>query len=475
MESSSQKTAVKWKYLLYNVEKSLVVNSTKKEVFPMSILQQVPAKMQTFLETVADEAAMNTGFMRRKRKLTGSALTQILVFGWLENPEASYQQLAETATLLGMNVSRQALEQRLTAETAEMLKVTLDAAITEMLEVASDRQAVPLLQQFKGVFVEDSTWISLPDELYETWKGHPKKNHPHKAALKLHLRFDVLTGGFRHFQLTDGMTADSTAAKTSDPLPQGSLRLADLAYFSLDEFEKLTENGVYWISRLKTNTYLSEETGERLSLEKMLKAEENTHIAKRIRIGKTKQLHGYLIAERLSQAEANKRRRYIRYQAKRKSQTPSKTRLRLAGYNLYITNIEAHQLTPKQICVIVGIRWQIELMFKGFKSNGKLHVSTSQKPYRILSEIYAKLIALLIQHTVMLAAGYRYIQQSFIKTAKYIQGYARLLTVSFQHAETALRETLKNIRRSFENGDTFQRSSGKNTTLRRLQDATDNP
>ena len=51
----------------------------------MSILQQVPAKMQAILETVADEVAVNTGLVKRKRKLTGSALAQILVLGWLEN------------------------------------------------------------------------------------------------------------------------------------------------------------------------------------------------------------------------------------------------------------------------------------------------------------------------------------------------------------------------------------------------------
>ena len=87
------------------------------------------------------------------------------------------------------------------------------------------------------------TWVSLPDKLHETWKGHPKKNHPHKAALKLHLRFDVLTGGFQHFQLTDGMTADSTAAKASEPLPPGSLRLADLAIFRLMPFEDSLKTG----------------------------------------------------------------------------------------------------------------------------------------------------------------------------------------------------------------------------------------
>ena len=66
------------------------------------------------------------------RKLTGSALAQTLVFGWLEHPEASYQQLTETAALLGIQVSRQALEQRLTPETAEMLKLTLEAAMRKL-------------------------------------------------------------------------------------------------------------------------------------------------------------------------------------------------------------------------------------------------------------------------------------------------------------------------------------------------------
>lgn len=442
----------------------------------MSILQRVPDKMQTILETVPDEVAVHTGLVKRKRKLTGSALTQILVFGWLENPEASYQQLTQTAATLGIEVRRQALEQRLTLETTEMLKHTLDAAITEVVNRATHRQALPLLEQFTGVYLQDSTWIRLPDELHEISKGPPKKNHPKKAGLKLHLRYDVITGDFQAFQLTEGLTADATAAKAFDAMPPGSLRLADLAYFSLDEFQTLTENGIYWISRLKANFYLTDDHGERLDLEKMLNAEtENIFIGKPVRIGKTKQLQVYLIAEKLSQAETDKRRRRIRYRAKRKARSPSKTLLRLAGWNLYITNITTDQLTPKQIRVIAGIRWQIELIFKSFKSISKLNVSRSQKPYRILSEIYAKLIALLVQHAVMLAAGYRPIQQSFIKTAQYIAGYARLIASSFHHSKTQLRKTLKAIKQAFDDGGSFQRSTGKNTTFYRLQDATENP
>ena len=103
---------------------------------------------------------------------------------------------------------------------------------------------------------------------------------------------------------------------------------------------------------MKANSYLTDDTGEHFDLEKMLKAEaENIYIRKSIRIGKTKQLPVYLIAERLSEAETNRRRRSIRYRAKRKAETPSKALLRLAGYNLYITNIEEHRpYTQTDLC-----------------------------------------------------------------------------------------------------------------------------
>lgn len=442
----------------------------------MSILQQIPDKMQMILTTIPDKAAIDTGLVQRKRKLTGSVIAQTLVLGWLQNPEASYHQLAQTAQTLGVTVTRQAIEQRLTPQTAETLKATLDAAIDETLEIAPDPQALPLLESFNGVFVCDSTWVSLPDELHETWQGHRKKNYPHKAALKLHLRFDVLTGRFDHFQLTAGIVADRTAEQQFQPLPIGSLRLADLGYFSLDELQRLTDDGIYWISRLKAGCALFDESGTPMCLEKWLNAHaQQTWRCKRIRVGKTAQLDAYLIAERLSEAETNKRRRDLKHRAKRKAEKPSKIRLRLAGFNLYITNIESSRLTPKQIGVIAGIRWQVELMFKAFKSIGKLTVSRSRKPYRILCAVYAKLIAALIRHSVMLCAGWRCIRHSVMKASELITGYGRMLTVSFHASKAAFIETVEGIKRLFAPDGCLAKGGGKNTTLRHLEDAAQNP
>lgn len=464
-----EKSVVKWKHLLYDVDQLIQTVSTK-EVFQMSIVSQVCDKMQKLLTHTADEAARRCGLVQRNRKLTGSALVQTLVFGWFANPEASYDELAQTAGALGIAVSRQAIEQRLTAEAAETLKATFEGAVREA--IATEPEVLPLLNRFNGVYLQDSTWIRLPDVFHNTCRGTGDRTNTNKAALKLQLRLEVASGKFEHFQLTEGITADSTAEKQFQPLPEGSLRLADLGYFSLETLEKLTQADVAWITRLKAGCCLFDEvSGDPLDLLKWLQAQSQNTVARALRIGKTKQLPARLVAEKLSEQETNKRRRDIRRRAKRRNIAPSTERLRLAGWNIYLTNIDEHHCTPEHILVIARVRWQIELMFKCFKSIGKIHVSRSQKPYRILCEVYAKLIVVLLRHWGMLVAGWRCTQHSLIKTATLIGTYARALTAGFHRSRSALFETFEDIKRTFQNGCYLESSATKLTTFKRLQAA----
>ena len=322
--------------------------------------------------------------------------------------------------------------------------------------------------------MQDSTWITLLDELHTIWKGASCRTQKNKAALKLQVRFDVLTGTFQHFQLTDGTTADAKAEEQFQPLPAGSLRLADLGYFSLAEFERLTQAGVFWITKFKAGCSLFDEQQEPFCLQKRLASETSDTVNLSCFIGASKRLPAHLVALRISEEEANKRRRYIRRDAKRRQTNPSKQRLKLAGWNIYITNMDTDQFTPEQIAALVRIRWQVELMFKSFKSIGKVHTSRSKKPYRVLCEVYAKLIAQLIRHWVIIAIGWRCPLYNIIKTAELVGLYARIITISFRKSKTALRRTLRDIKQTILNDDRRIRSIGKHTTFRLLQNV-ENP
>ncbi len=438
----------------------------------MNTLSQVPKEMQYILTTIANDAALNTGFVKRSCKLNGSRFAQILVFTFLENPDATYTQLAQTAGVLGTSITRQAIEQRFTPEAAETLRAVLDAAASKV--ISADPQTLPLLEKFTGVYLQDSSWITLPDTLHDTWEGGKKKNKPNTASVKLHLRFDIATGTFEHFQLTDGITADSAIEKQIDMLPSGSLRLADLGYYSLDTFKRLSDANAFWISRYKVKCFLYDETGEPFCLLKWLKKGSDTFKDKQIFIGKNKRLKARLVVQRLSETETQERIKDIKHRAKRKYTKPSPERLQFARWNIYITNVGVDQLTAEQICAVARTRWQIELMYKCFKSIGKVDTSRSNKPYRILCELYAKLIVAIIRHWIMLVVGWRCLKHSLSKTAELISTYARILAIGFRKSIMSFRQTFDEIKQAFQNGCYIERRANRDTTLEYLENAAKN-
>lgn len=216
----------------------------------MDIISQVTQAMQTVLTTVSETAARARGFIKRKRKLTGATFVQTLVFGWLSNPAATLEELSQTAAVVGVEITPQALEQRFTPEAAEMLLDVLDASVSEV--IAALPAAIPLLERFNGVYIHDSSWISLPDELADVWKGcGGQSDSGTQSSVKIQLRWELLTGAFDPLKLTDGRTHDRQAAKESGGLPALSLRLADLGYFSLSELKALTDEHVLWLTRIQ--------------------------------------------------------------------------------------------------------------------------------------------------------------------------------------------------------------------------------
>src|SRR6266571_3119638 len=69
------------------------------------ILADVAEAMQIVLTSTAEAAACNSGFVQRRSKLTGPAFVQTLTFGWLSNPEATLEDLAQTASTVGVSIS----------------------------------------------------------------------------------------------------------------------------------------------------------------------------------------------------------------------------------------------------------------------------------------------------------------------------------------------------------------------------------
>ena len=81
---------------------------------------------------------------------------------------------------------------------------------------------------------------------------------------------------------------------------------------------------------------------------------------------------------------------------------------------------------------LIRLRWQIELLFKQWKSAGLLGESRSQRPDRILCELFAKMLALVLQHWILVRTCWRYANRSLIRASKAIRSLAGLLATAWR-------------------------------------------
>jgi len=392
----------------------------------MLSIGEVAQHMETLLEPVAARLAHEAGWVRRRSKLTGPRFVQTLVLGWLRAPQASLEALCQTAASLGVAISPQGLDQRFGRAAADYLKGVLDAAVEAVL--ATEPVAIPLLSRFTAVTIEDSSTVVLPPSLAELWAGCGSAQGPRSAAaLKLQVRLDLCTGQLTGPCLADGRAADQRSGVPVAALPAGGLRIADLGYFSLETMGTLSEREVYWLSRLQAQTAVFDAAGARLVLVDWLERHRTQPVDEPVCLGSGQRLPARLLAVPVPQAVADARRRKLREALRNQGRTVSKERLALAGWTLLVTNAPGELISVAEALVLYRVRWQIELLFKLWKQHGRIDEWRSAKPWRILCELYAKLVALVLQHWCLLVGCWAVPNRSWVKAAETIRAHAPVL------------------------------------------------
>jgi hypothetical protein len=325
--------------------------------------------------------------------MTGSRFLKTFVFGLLENATASLNDLTEFCEdHCGMSISVQALDERIHQATLTFMKHMFTLALVVFRQTV--RLPVPILLQFSAVNITDSTGISLPESVAEEFPG--SGGAASAAGLKLQLVLEFLTGSFKAITLTDGITPDQKATQHLDVAEVGSLNLFDLGYFVLDHLKALSDKGAYFLCRLLLSTHLYREDGQPVNLVALLRAETRDRFELALRVGKSHMLPCRVGFFRAPDEIANRCRQQAYKQAAKKGRTPGKRSLELMGWTIVLTNVPTSMLSLDQMALLYALRWQVELIFKLWKSHMKLHLISGIRPYRILVELYAKLIGLVL-------------------------------------------------------------------------------
>lgn len=416
----------------------------------MTTIPEVTQAMQTVLTDVARQAGRQSGFVQRQSKLDGAGLAQTLVFGFLANPQATWDELAQTAATCGIAITAQGLDERLGPGAAECLRQVLQAAVGSLLR--AEPVALPLWQRFNGVYIQDSTTVSLPAALAAVWAGCGGGHGPTDgaAAVKVQVQWELTTGQLSAVQLQPGRSPDQKASPLLLGLPAGAVCLTDLGYFCLERLASQAAAGVYWLTRLQARKHLTTE-GQLGALAEWLPAQPGPTVERRVSLGGRQHLPCRLLAVRVPPAVARQRRRQLHAEARRRGQAVSQERLRLADWEVFITNIPAEQLSLPEAWQLARVRWQIELLFKLWKSHGQIDAWRSAKPWRILCEVYAKLIGQLVQHWLILVSCWTVPDRSLVKAVHTIRKQALHLASRFSQT-AGLAEAVAVVQRCLRQG-----------------------
>jgi hypothetical protein len=368
----------------------------------MKIVTQVTGLLQGMLEAAMDELARETGCVKRTRKFSGSTLLSTLVLTVLRNPKPQPRDFQTTAAQLGVHVTENAICQRFTPGLVNFLAAALQRVLDHML--TADAPPTKLLDHFSEVVIGDSTTIALPDEYAEQFPGCGGAHGSGKAALKIQVLWELRHGRLQVL-LEPGRASDAKSPISELPLPAGSLSMFDLGYFSVDRFARVERAKGYWLSRLQHGTTVYNAAGKPVALQKFLaKNVKRGVVDVRVQIGENR-LPCRLVAVRVSAAIAARRRQKIREKARDHGRTPSGEYLALQEWTIFVTNCPPSLLKWNEIVVLYRARWQIERLFKLWKSYNRLADCQEGAPAaQQLAGVYMRLIAVIVQHGILLMA-----------------------------------------------------------------------
>lgn len=336
------------------------------------------AKLTEFFTTEHLEAsARRTKFVQRASKITGKLVLALVTFGRWSALKTTVAQLAAKAAQLEVpvDVTPEAVQQRMNDRAVAFLRDLLQTAFAK-LHIGNTVCDDSLFAPFDRVLIEDSTGFGLPVSLQEQFPGAGGSGS--KAGAKIQLVWEYKSHTFDHLALIPWTVPDNKYVDTVVELARPhSLFVFDLGSFKLAAFARIAAPQAYFLSRLNHQATLEELVGGRrqpLALPRSLAHEPRALLEKSVVVGASERVAARLIAARMPEALGNERRRQARAVARQRGYIPSHAYLTLLSWNLFITNVPATVWPPQTVAIAYSLRWQVELVFKAWKSH--LHLAT---------------------------------------------------------------------------------------------------
>lgn len=427
-------------------------------------------ELQRFLSpAILQKMAKETGFVRRNSKYQANELIALCV--WLSQEVASTsltQLCSRLEASTGVLMSPEGLNQRFNIEAVAFLREVFTLLLTQKL-CATQSLPSHMFSNFERIRILDATVFQLPDAFATDYQGSGGSSNT--AGVKIQLEYDLLSGQFLNVQLGPGKNNDKTYGTIClKTVKARDLCLRDLGYFDLRDLQAIQDKGAYYISRLKLNTriYIQNPEPEYFKNGTLKKQTEYiqldmAHMMSELAygetveipeayIGKNQKLRARVIIHRLTDTQTQTRLKNQAIREKKKGAVMKDKSKRLMGMNVYMTNTSLEEVSTDYVHPLYSLRWQIEILFKTWKSFFEIDKCKNIKKERLECHLYGQLIGILLCSSTMFQMRQLLLKKKKQELSEYkaiymIKDYFPLL---FQAMESGISELITILNRLYQ-------------------------
>ncbi len=379
----------------------------------------------------AEQLAKEHGWRRRRGKISAFEF----LFSAVGQASALDLTLSAQASSFTEPVTRQAVDQRYNAAAVPFFKAAFHESLATHLAWKADSTMTQLLQQrFRAVRLFDSTHCPCSDALAKLFPACGGGGGT--AGLKVLLSYDYGAGQLHPLEVLPAKCSDQgLAGKACQQVGEGELGIFDKGFYQAQALRQVKERGGYFLLPWHhgVSVWSIDAAGQRcasIEVAAHLKASPQVRVEwDAVELGQTQESRlgpVRLIAYRLAEEKVNRRRAQLREKFRTHGRLPTEEALELAGWLILLTNAPRQLLPTAAAGYVYRIRWQVELIFKQWKSVLRLDVLPSQNAFRVQCEVWARLLTALLafvwyQHANAACLKLHQCEISFSKVAKQLQ------------------------------------------------------
>ncbi len=395
----------------------------------------------SFSEDLIHQIAKDTGFVKRVRKLPASRFLNTLMFSIYNQAKTSLLDIAaDLNQQFSIDISKEALHKRFTPQSVKFLEALIKKQLSQQLVLSKNDT---LTSSFRCIKIKDSTKFSLPYIYHGDYPGFgnfSKKN----GLMNLQYEYDLVSGNWSYIKLTNCRRNDQQdSKKTIGLITKGDLYIRDLGYITPTYLKSVIKKEAFFINRMRSGANIYTLNKERLDwsdINAKLNKMGTNAMEMNVLIYKKDMVQCRLVIERVSNDEYVKRLKHAKNRAKSHGVGLSDKHKSSCRYNTFITNVDSKILPLKNIRKVYYQRWQIELVFKTWKSFFEINKVKKVKKERMECQILAKLLWILLNWQLFKTCN-RYVQRETPeKGVSVLKFFKRCLSFSQTLREVVLKK-----------------------------------